>query len=99
MLAQIQSSKRKHRANRQVGENKGLPVFIHLASRQDALDMVRLVNRYPDACFIIAHMIGMEVFAQAELQNKNVYFDMSGGQLIPQKKLLIAIEKFGAEKS
>lgn len=79
-------------------ENKGLPVFIHLASRQDALDMVRLVNRHSDACFIIAHMIGMEVFSQAELQNKNVYFDMSGGQLIPQKKLLIAIEKFGAEK-
>ncbi|MEL7568594.1 MAG: amidohydrolase family protein [Dehalobacterium sp.] len=79
-------------------ENKGLPVFIHLASQQDAMDMVWVVNRHKDACFIIAHMIGMEVFSQAELQNENVYFDMSGGQLIPQKKLLSAIEKFGAKK-
>lgn len=78
--------------------NKELPVFIHIGSQQDAVDMVQLINKHQDTCFIIAHMIGMEVFSRVELQNKNVYFDLSGGQLIPQQKMLTAIDKFGPGK-
>ena len=77
-------------------EKKELPVFIHIASKKDAIDLVQVINQHQDARFIIGHMIGMEIFSQAGLQNKNVYFDMSAEQLIPQKKLLAALEKFGA---
>lgn len=74
-------------------ENR-LPIFIHIASQEDAKDLLQLVTQFPDTNYIVAHLIGIEVFAQSEIHN-NLFFDMSNVQLIPQKKLLLALRKFG----
>ncbi len=75
---------------------KSLPVFIHLGSQRDAVAMAELIRRHPDTNFIIAHLIGLAVFADALRDRANAFFDTSGYQLIPEKKLLAAIDRFGA---
>ncbi|MBC7765160.1 MAG: amidohydrolase family protein [Hyphomonadaceae bacterium] len=77
---------------------KGLPIFIHLGTKRDARDVITLIKRYENTVFIVAHLSGLDVFMDKQVNDANVYYDISSYQLIPQKKLLAAIATFGATK-
>ncbi len=75
-----------------------MPIFIHLKSKKDALDLIECIRDRQDNVFIIAHLIGIEEFIKNKNLLKNVYFDISCPQLIPLRKLNIALENFGSER-
>lgn len=78
--------------------NHNMPIFIHIKSRKDVLDLIEIIKERQDSIFIIAHLIGIEEFIKHFNILKNVYFEISTPQLIPIKKLNLAFEKFGSEK-
>ncbi|MBC2582258.1 amidohydrolase family protein [Clostridium sp. DJ247] len=77
---------------------KGMPIFIHLCTKKDAFDMVELIRKHKNTKFIIAHLIGLEVFIDAKIDASNVFFDISCPQIVTKNKIVLAIEKFGAER-
>lgn len=79
-------------------EEKEMPIFIHLCSKKDAKAMVEFANRHKRVNFIIGHLIGLEVFIEAGLEQSNVLFDISCYQIVPEIKIKLAIEKFGYER-
>lgn len=77
---------------------KDMPIFIHLRTKKDAFAMVELIKKHPNTKFIIAHLIGLEVFINSRIDFSNVYFDTSCPQIVSKYKIALSIEKFGAEK-
>jgi predicted TIM-barrel fold metal-dependent hydrolase len=77
---------------------KGLPIFIHLTSKKDVVNMIQLISQHKNTNFIIGHLIGLEVFIESNVVFPNVFFDISCPQLVPKTKILSCIRKFGAEK-
>jgi len=76
-----------------------IPVFIHLYSKRDAVDLLMLFAAYPDTTFVIAHLLGLEVFAAADRSLlRNVYFDISPPNLNPLRLVQRALDIFGAER-
>lgn len=78
-------------------EYKGIPIFIHLYSNKDAIDMIELIRNHPNTTFIIAHLIGMELFEKNQKDFANTYFDISPAPLISKKRIECAIDKFGSD--
>jgi predicted TIM-barrel fold metal-dependent hydrolase len=69
---------------------KGLPLFIHLYAPRDAVGLLRLIAAHPRTVFVIAHLLGLEVFVKADravLSN-----------LVPVWHVKQAVEHFGAGK-
>lgn len=54
-------------------EEKEMPIFIHLCSKKDAVAMVEFVKCHKRVNFIIAHLIGLEVFIDADFEQSNVF--------------------------
>lgn len=79
-------------------EEKEMPIFIHLCSKKDAIAMVKFANCHKKVNFIIGHLIGLEVFIEAGLEQSNVLFDISCHEIVPERKIKLAIEKFGHER-
>lgn len=78
--------------------DKGLPIFVHLRTKRDVSSLVRYIKDHPDTTFIIGHLFGLERYMQSDLINGNTYFEISSPQLISIKKLMMAIEYFGAHR-
>jgi predicted TIM-barrel fold metal-dependent hydrolase len=87
-----------HELARFAGE-RALPVFIHLYARRDAVDLLKLAAVHRETTFVVAHLLGLEVFAAADhtLVN-NVYFDISPPNLCPLRLVGRALEIFGADR-
>jgi predicted TIM-barrel fold metal-dependent hydrolase len=78
---------------------RGLPVFIHLYARRDAVDMVELAAVHPGTVFVIAHLLGFEVFAAAGRgRTSNICFDISPPNLCPLALVERALRVFGPER-
>jgi len=78
---------------------KGLPVFIHLYAKRDGRALVSLAASHPRTTFIVAHMLGIEIFARAgRAALPNVYFDISPPNLTPIGRLLRTLEAFGPDR-
>jgi predicted TIM-barrel fold metal-dependent hydrolase len=78
---------------------KGLPLFIHLYAHRDAVGLLRLIAAHPRTVFVIAHLLGLEVFVKADRAVlSNVYFDTSPPNLVPVWHVKQAVEHFGAGK-
>jgi len=76
-----------------------LPLFIHLFSRKDARALVRLIAVHPETTFVIAHLLGLDVFIAADRSLLgNVYFDTSPPNMVPLWHVRRAIEYFGPER-
>jgi len=74
-----------------------LPVFIHLYARRDALGLVDLAVAHPETAFVVAHLLGFEVFARADRRRLgNVHFDISPPNLCPIGLVQRALREFGA---
>lgn len=78
--------------------NNNIPIFVHIKSRIDVLDFIQLAKERQNNIFIVAHLIGIEEFIKQIEPLMNVYFEISSPQLIPLKKLNIALENIGSER-
>lgn len=78
-------------------EEKKLPIFIHLYSNKNAMQLIDIIKNYSDTNFIIAHMIGLEEFIEYGKRIENIFFDISPTPLISTHRIYKAINNFGAE--
>jgi predicted TIM-barrel fold metal-dependent hydrolase len=87
-----------HELARFAAERK-VPVFVHLYAKRDAVDMLRLIAAHPETTFVIAHLLGLGVFAAADRSRlRNVFFDISPPNLCPLGLVKRALKIFGPEK-
>lgn len=79
--------------------DRGVPFFIHLYSRRDAAELLDLMYGHPGTTFIIAHLLGLEVFERAGRGRlRNVYLDISPPNLVPASFVARAVAAFGADR-
>jgi predicted TIM-barrel fold metal-dependent hydrolase len=81
----------------EIARSYKLPIFIHLYSRREAWKLLRFIGENQDVVFIIAHLLGMDIFAERRSQLQNVYFDTSGSDRIRPADILDAVRLFGSE--
>jgi predicted TIM-barrel fold metal-dependent hydrolase len=79
-------------------ERNNLPIFIHLYSKKEVLELISYIEENPKTKFIIAHLFGLEYYMKSGNHSENVYFEISAPPLISIKRLQKAIEHFGAHK-
>jgi predicted TIM-barrel fold metal-dependent hydrolase len=78
---------------------RGLPVFIHLYSKRDALGLLRLAAAHPETSFVVAHLLGLEVFAEAGRDAPaNISFDISPPSMTPRRLIMRAFRVFGGAR-
>lgn len=75
----------------------GIPIFIHLLSKEQVLQFIKVTNNFQDTTFIVAHMIGFEEINK-NTKNVNVYYDLSAPQLYPSELIEKAFKKVGSTK-
>lgn len=81
----------------QVAKTHHLPIFIHLYSTNEAHKLLQFASNLPEVNFIIAHLLGVDVFQAHRPILANVYFDTSGSERIRGQDILKAIRTFGSE--
>ena len=79
-------------------EKKDLPLFIHLYSDNDVLKLIEYKRKHPKLKLIVAHLFGLELFIKDNLEDRNLYFDISPLQLISDKRLKKAIKYVGVNR-
>jgi predicted TIM-barrel fold metal-dependent hydrolase len=80
-----------------IAHSRNLPVFIHLYSRRETKKLCRFMKSNPEAVFIIAHMLGLDIFGEERQYLKGLYFDTSGSQRVRGEDIQKAINLFGFE--
>lgn len=79
--------------------DRGLPIFIHLYAKRDAVGLLTLAAAHPGTTFVIAHLLGLDIFAAADRTRlDNIYFDISPPNLNPLRLVERALGIFGAER-
>lgn len=74
-----------------------MPVFIHLYSESETWKLLKYAENNREVTFIVAHMLGLDIF-KAECKNlSNIFFDTSGSERVREKDIQAAIELFGYE--
>lgn len=74
-----------------------LPVFIHPYTKPEVVKLIELARSHPKTNFIIAHFIGLEIVAEHARNLTNIYYDISGGDVITPERLSFGIHSFGAD--
>jgi hypothetical protein len=82
----------------EVARANRLPVFIHLYSKRETQKLCQFIVNNHDVTFIIAHMLGLDIFQEENKNLSNVYFDTSGSERVRGKDIQEAIELFGYER-
>jgi predicted TIM-barrel fold metal-dependent hydrolase len=75
-----------------------LPIFIHLYSQKETWKLRQFMSEHRDVIFIIAHMLGLDIFKECANELENVYFDTSGSERVRSKDIMEAINLFGYER-
>ncbi len=78
-------------------EENDLPLFIHLYSDKDAVDLIEYKMSHPKLKLIVAHLFGLEIFIENGYKDENLYFDISPYQMNSDKRIMKAIEYISAE--
>jgi predicted TIM-barrel fold metal-dependent hydrolase len=81
----------------EIAHSRKLPVFIHLYSKPETRKLCQFMKDNPDPVFIIAHMLGLEVFGKERQCLKSIYFDTSGSDRVRGEDIQEAINLFGCE--
>lgn len=79
-------------------EKKKLPLFIHLYSDKDVLDLIEYKRNHPNLKLIVAHLFGAELFIKNDYRDDNLYFDISPYQLNSDDRIIKAINFFGSSQ-
>ncbi len=80
-----------------VARSYRLPIFIHLYSRKETWRLLQFIVGDRNAIFIIAHMLGLDIFKEHANDLPNVYFDTSGSERVRGGDILEAINLFGCD--
>ncbi len=78
-------------------EKNDMPLFIHLSSDSDVMEIIKYKRNHPQLKLIIAHLFGLELFIKSGFKDENLYFDSSTLQLTSTKRLMAAIKFAGAK--
>ena len=81
----------------EVARENRLPIFIHLYSKGETWKLFQYVGSHREEIFIIAHMLGLDIFKEHAKDLPNVYFDTSGSERVRGKDILQAINRFGSD--
>ncbi|UCE06001.1 MAG: amidohydrolase family protein, partial [bacterium] len=76
---------------------KNIPLFIHLYLKKDVVKFLKLAKDNPETNFTVAHLIGLEIFETSSLKSQNIYFDISPARMTSEKRIMKAINLFGAD--
>lgn len=76
---------------------KSLPIFIHLSSKIEVKRFIKLALKNPNTTFIVAHLIGLEIFKKLTQGINNVYFEISPTPFISKHRIYSAIKRFGSD--
>ena len=79
-------------------EENDIPLFIHLFSDTDVELIINYKRTHKNFKLIVAHLFGLELFIKADYKDDNLYFDTSTVQVVSTKRLIDAINFFGADK-
>lgn len=79
-------------------ENHDLPLFIHLYTDKDVIQLINYKRKHPNLKLIVAHLFGLELFIAENFKDENLYFDTSTIQLISDYRFKKAIDFVGADK-
>jgi len=74
-----------------------LPIFIHLYSRRETYKLLRFTECHRDAIFIIAHMLGLDIFQEKRTDLPNLFFDTSCSERVRGQDIMTALNLFGRE--
>jgi predicted TIM-barrel fold metal-dependent hydrolase len=77
-------------------ENR-LPLFIHLWSNKEAIELLSVATRHPGVNLILLHLVGLEVVAEQAKNLNNIYCEISPFSYIKESRLEYAIDKLGVE--
>lgn len=79
-------------------EKKGLPLFIHLYSVEEAEKLMQYIEKHPNLKIVIGHLYCVEQFMQLPKDSlKNVYFDLSNFYFVSKERFLAAYNNLGGE--
>jgi predicted TIM-barrel fold metal-dependent hydrolase len=81
----------------EIAQAHHLPIFIHLYSKRETQKLFHYVGSHQDVTFIVAHMLGLDIFKEKCKNLANVYFDTSGSERVRGIDILDAINLFGHE--
>ncbi len=81
----------------EVARANKLPIFIHLYSKRETQKLCQFIGNNRDVTFIVAHMLGLDIFKENCMDLSNVYFDTSGSERVRGKDIQEAVERFGYE--
>ena len=80
-------------------EKKGIPLFIHVYSKQEMLKLIDYIGRHPALKVVIGHLFCMEdFFILTRDALSNVYFDLSNINFVSKERLLLGYEAFGGDR-
>jgi len=74
-----------------------LPLFIHLWSNKEAIELMTVARRYPEVDFILLHLVGLEAVAEQAKNMSNIYCEISPFSYIEESRLEYAIDKLGVD--
>jgi uncharacterized protein len=75
-----------------------MPVFIHLYTRESVREFAAFSQVHPEVQFIVAHLIGLEWFAETPAEFPNLNFEISPYWMISDRRVLHAVKTFGAQR-
>jgi predicted TIM-barrel fold metal-dependent hydrolase len=79
----------------EVARARRLPVFIHFYSKKETWKLLRYAKKNREVTFIVAHMLGLDIFKEERKNLPNMYFDTSGSERVRGRDILEAIGLFG----
>lgn len=79
-------------------EDNNLPIFIHVYSKKDVLELIKFLTENPNIKIIIGHLFGLEEYIHSKLHFPNTYFEISTPQLVSESRLLKSINYFGPDR-
>jgi predicted TIM-barrel fold metal-dependent hydrolase len=80
------------------GQERQLPLFIHLRSNKDARKMMSVAKNYPGINVVLLHLIGLEEVIEDASMLKNIHYEISAYSYISERRLKYAIDNLGASR-
>lgn len=76
-----------------------LPLFIHLYSNEDVMNIIHIIKKYPKLKIIIAHCYGLEkIITLNSIQLENIFFDISNNYFVPKQRIENGLKVVGSTK-
>jgi predicted TIM-barrel fold metal-dependent hydrolase len=69
--------------------------YILLYTEKETWKLFQYAKKNPEVTFIVAHMLGLDIFKEERKSLPNLYFDTSGSERVRGRDILEAIQLFG----